>query len=86
MVQIGPLILEAACVKSMGHFDPLIGRGVVWVVFIHATFSFVVRDARPATESKVHFEPLIFKNIVPTCRKSGSGRCDHHNQVLILNT
>ena len=87
MVQIGPLILEAACVKSMGHFDPLIGRGVVWVVFIHATFSFVVRDARPATESKVHFEPLIFKNIVQICRKSGSGLSDHHqNQVLVLST
>ena len=38
------------------------------------------------SKSKVHFEPLIFKNIAPTCRKSGSGRCDHHNQVLILNT
>ena len=87
MVQIGPLIVKAVSEKSMGHFDPLIGRGVVWMVFVHATFSVLVRDARPAAESKVHFEPLIFKNIVQICRKSGSGRSDHHqNQVLVLRT
>lgn len=87
MVQIGPLILKWVYAKSTGHFDPLIGRGVVWVVFIHATFSFVVRDARPAAESKVHFEPLLFQSIVPTFCESGSGRSDHHqNQVLVLST
>ena len=52
------------------------------MVFVHATFSVLVRDARPAAESKVHFEPLIFKNIVQICRKSGSGRSDHHHFYL----
>ena len=49
MVQIGPLISEAVYEKSMGHFDPLIGRGMVWVVFIHATFLFVVLVAETRT-------------------------------------
>ena len=45
MVQIGPLVVKAVYEKSMGHFDPLIGRGEVWVVFVHATFLFAVRVA-----------------------------------------
>jgi len=55
MVQIGPLIVKAVSEKSMGHFDPLIGRGVVWMAFIHATFSFVVRVAEARTRIKGSF-------------------------------
>ena len=55
MVQTGPLILEAKYAKSKGHFDPLIGRGEVWMVFIHTTFSFVVRVAEARTKIKGSF-------------------------------
>jgi len=65
MVQIGPLIVKAAYAKSMGHFDPLIGRGVVWIVFIRTTSSLEVRSWRPAAEAKDHFEPLIFQSMMP---------------------
>ena len=55
MVQIGPLIVKAVYAKSTGHFDPLIGRGEVWMVFIHVTFSFVVRVAEARTGLKGSF-------------------------------
>ena len=55
MVQIGPLIMKAVYAKSMGHFDPLIERGAVWMAFIHTTFSFVVRVAETHTRIKGSF-------------------------------
>ena len=55
MVQIGPLIVKAVSEKSMGHFDPWIGRGEVWMVFVHATFSFVVRVAETRSRIKGPF-------------------------------
>lgn len=39
----------------MGNFDPLIGRGVVCMVFIDATFSFVVRVAETRSRIKGSF-------------------------------
>ena len=84
-VQIEPLVFKAVYAKSTGHFDPLIGRAVVWMVFIRTTFLFEVRVAETrsrdqgafwhfdyleyAQKSKVHFEPLIFKSIMLTCLK-----------------
>ena len=47
--------MKAAYAKSMGHFDPLIEIGVVWVVSIHATFLFVVRVAEARTRIKGSF-------------------------------
>ena len=55
MDQIGLLILGEVYAKSMGHFDPLIRRGVVWMVFVHTTFSFVMRGAETRTRSKGAF-------------------------------
>jgi hypothetical protein len=78
MAQIGPLIVKAVSEKSMGHFDPLIGRDVVWMVFIHTAFSFWCGSRRPAPESKARFDPLIYKSGVMIFYKSGSGRSDHH--------
>ena len=55
MVQIGPLIVKATYAKSKGHFDHLIGRGVVWMVFVRTTFSFVVRVAKTRSRIKSSF-------------------------------
>ena len=51
MVQIGPLILESAYEKSMGHFDPLISRGAVWMLFIRTAFLL-----QPLIENQLSFQ------------------------------
>ena len=71
MVQIGPLIVNAVSEKSKGHFDPLIGRDVVWMVFIHTAFSFWCGSQRPP-QSSARFEHLKI-----------SGRNSHAEITLI---
>ena len=51
MVQIGPLIVKAVSEKSMGHFDPLIERDVVRMVFIRTTFLL-----QPLIENQLSFQ------------------------------
>lgn len=47
--------MKAVYAKSMGHFDPLIERDVVRMVFIHTTFSFEVRGAEAHSRIKDSF-------------------------------